>query len=191
MPTRCILAGAENLRPLMQGDLSRLCGLYSVINAIRLILYPQVLAQSDIQALYLHGVRHLAHHRQLNRVMGVGMYDDVWSALAGRLVEHTNDACGSALKLVPILAGPAIDQNRSRALASIRRQIRSPSPVLISCGGALSHYTVVSGYTDQRMLLFDSSGLRWLLTDNIGLGESSSRRHWLTAAGVIALINDW
>lgn len=31
-------------------------------------------------------------------------------------------------------------------------------------GGALGHYTVFPGLTDQRLLLFDSSGLRWIET---------------------------
>jgi hypothetical protein len=42
--------------------------------------------------------------------------------------------------------------------------------VLVYFGGALDHYTVISGYADGRLLLFDSLGMKWVASDNIGLG---------------------
>lgn len=63
--------------------------------------------------------------------------------------------------------------------------------MLVWLGGALNHFTVIAGFTDQRLLLFDSSGLRWIETDGVGSTESSEQRHWLDPDSVGALTDDW
>lgn len=53
---RHIIPGAEALKPRFQGELDFLCGLYSIINAIRLAAYPRRLT-SEMQAdLFTAGV---------------------------------------------------------------------------------------------------------------------------------------
>lgn len=190
MADRHILFAARELTPVMQGNLSRLCGLYSLINASQLILHPQRLSMAELQALYLHGIRGLSRRRQLNRVVGVGMHEALWLALAGDVFEWVNDAYGTAIKLKPLLPRGG-QHNRARALDRLRKSIHGAGPVLASLGGALGHYTVICGYTEQRLLFFDSSGLRWIAADNLGVGETSRRRHWVTHAGLVSVIDDW
>lgn len=190
MPDRYTIPGAKELKPLMQGNLSRLCGLYSVLNGIQLALFPQRLGRPELQGLYLQGIRHLAQRRQLRSVIGVGMHDGAWLALAAELLAHLNDGHGTSFQLRPVIKGAA-ERDRQRSLAAIKKAIGSKSPVLISFGGHLDHYTVVSGYTERRLVLFDSSGLRWLEAINIGVGERSARRHWISSASTVAIFDDW
>lgn len=190
MPVRHSLPGTARIKPVEQGDLSRLCGLYSVINGIQLALYPHVLTHSELQDLYLCGIRHLARTRRINRVLGRGMSDEIWLQLGQQLAQDTNAAHGTSLKLIAILTGAA-RKNRVRAFDRIRETITKRAPVLVYLEGFLDHYTVVSGYTEQRLLLFDSSGFRSVVGNSIGLGEGSACRHWLSPRSVFALIDDW
>jgi hypothetical protein len=184
------LSGLTGLKPLRQGNLSRLCGLYSLLNGIQLALYPERLPKPQLEELYLHAVGHLARRRQLKHVLGIGMSEDIWLQLATALVQHVGHIRGTSLIIKPILTGIA-RRSLPRAFHAITRTISSGSPVLVGLGGSLEHYSVIAGYTDKRLLLFDSSGFRWLEINSVGLSEGSSHRHWLSPDGVIAIIDDW
>ncbi len=190
MLDRFTLPSAKQLKPLAQGNLSRLCGLYSFINSIRLALYPLELRKDELQELYFEGMRHLSRGRHLKRVLGVGMEEDLWLSLGAALVCYVNGAHSSALKLTPAIGGGA-RRDRERALRGIRKMVAGGSPVLASFGGALDHYTTICGYTPSRFVLFDSSGLRWVEAKQVGVGERSCRRHWIAAHSTVAIIDDW
>jgi len=53
---RHIIPGAEALKPRFQGELDFLCGLYSIINAIRLAAYPRRLTCEMQADLFTAGV---------------------------------------------------------------------------------------------------------------------------------------
>ncbi len=171
-----VLAGARQLEPLVQGDLSRLCGLYSILNAIQLGLYPRWLSPVQRKQMFIEGITHLARERQLRSVVGVGMEEPVWRKLAVALVTNANEQFGSKLKVQRALKGTA-PRSRRKVLEAIMAAVEDGRPVLVYLGGALDHYTVIAGYTDRRLMLFDSQGLRWIEIDHVGVAEG--RRHWL------------
>jgi hypothetical protein len=175
---------------LRQGSLSSLCGLYSLINAIQLALYPARLPKDELQDLYSAGIGHLHSKRQLRSVLGVGMVEEAWLSLGAALVDHVNVAHGTSLKLRRVTVGAA-ESDRRRALLRVRQAIEQGSPVLASFGGTLDHYTVICGLSEQRLNLFDSSGLRWLLIRGVGVGEHSRLRHWISPQSALALDDDW
>jgi hypothetical protein len=178
------------LKPLVQGNLSRLCGLYSLINSIRLAAYPKVFRKNELQDLYSEVIWDLSRRRQLKRVLGVGMTEELWLSVGAALIHHVNDTHGTALKLTPVINGAA-KHDRERALRAIRRTIARGTPVLASLGGALNHYSAFCGYTPSRLMVFDSSGLRWVEAKQVGLGERSRRRHWISHHGTVAITDDW
>lgn len=118
------------------------------------------------------------------------MVQDKWLDLTQALLAHANAATGSSLRLKQILSRSARG-SRGRAVGAIRRAIMGGSPVLVRLGGALNHFTVIAGFTDQWLLLFDRSSLRWIETNGVGTTESSGRRHWLDPDSVGALTDDW
>ncbi len=185
-----MLAGATELKPLQQGKLSALCGLYSILNCIQLALYPRRLSRPELKRIYLHAIAHLSRRRQLIRVLGIGMEYERWIELQNELIAYVNDAYRMALNPTMTLTGTAAF-NRQRAIDRIKRNLCRSSHVLAVFGGLLNHYSVICGYTEQRLVLFDSSGLRWIQADNLGLGESSRRSHWISADYTLTMADDW
>jgi len=47
---------------------------------------------------------------------------------------------------------------------------------------------VICGVAGERLLLFDSDGLKWLAIDGVGLGQASTRRHWIAAESTYAVV---
>lgn len=188
-PARYIIPAATALKPLSQGDLSGLCGFYSILNAIQVVLYPQRLTRKQLQDLYLHGVAHLSRTRRLKSILGAGMDETTWLRLATALTGHVNDRYGRSLVFKQILTGTA--RSRGRALHRIRTTISAGNPVLVGLGGALCHYTVLVGFTEQRLQFFDSSGFKWIAAAGVGIGEGSGRPHRLFADSVSGLFDEW
>lgn len=185
-----MLAGVTALEPIQQGTLSRMCGLYSVLNAIQLALFPQRLSKLELQRLYRHAITYLSRKRQLQRVLGIGMGYELWTELRDHLLTRINTMYNMSLQPTPTLMGSAA-RDRRRAIHQIKKAVRRGRPVLALFGGTLDHYSVVCGYTDQRLLLFDSAGLSWVNAANVGLGEHSRCSHWLLAKYTATLGENW
>jgi hypothetical protein len=181
---RFVLPGADSLKPLRQGELTAMCGIVSWLNGIRLAAYPRVLRKPELQGLFLASMEHLSRKRQLKRVLGVGMGEEVWVPLGCALSEHCRDKLQLHLKLTPILSER--DDRRS-ALRSIKRHIREGHPVVLAFYGTLDHYTVVRGVTNRSLLLFDGSGLRFVKQNGVGLETGKSRRHRICREGAVAI----
>jgi hypothetical protein len=182
-----IIPAASQVQPFTQGSLSRLCGIYSIMNAVQLGLYPLRLAPPQRRRLFIAAVAQLARQGLLGSVLGVGMEEDVWLGLAKAVGEHVENCFGVRLRLQRALTREA-RPTRKGALNSIGEAIQRRRPVLVYLGGALDHYTVIFGLTAERIILFDSDGLKWIAVDGVGLGHASKRRHWITPETTFALI---
>ncbi len=183
------LDAAGSLRPLQQGQLSCLCGLYAHLNAIQLALFPDHLTRSELRQLYGCGVEHLARSRLLKGAVGGGMTEKTWRALGDALLNCVNEQRGTAFKF-ETPTNSALSRRRT-ALRFISTHIQQGRPVLIGVGGALDHFTVVAGCSSERLTLFDSSGHRWILAKNVGLSGRQQYRHELWPQALFALIDDW
>lgn len=190
MRPRYTLPGVYELRPLRQGNLSSMCGLYSLLNGILLALYPQRLSRPQLQQIYRHAIGHLSRKRKLKQVLGVGIEYELWAELRDELIGYVNTTHDATLKPDATLVGTAA-KDRRRAIDHIRKTLYSGSPILAGFGGALDHYSVICGYTEHRLMLFDSSSFHWIRADNLGLGEYSRRRHWILAECTSTLVDDW
>ena len=190
VPAPARLSGFAQLKPLGQGDLSKLCGLYSVLNAIQLACWRVPLSHNQLEELHRDGIRYLTKRMLLARVMAMGMDEDVWQRLGDHLAQRANELLSTSLVLVPIAARPSgAFPSTSAALKALRRTIEADRPVLCGIGGALDHFTVVAGISATRVSLFDSSGFKWIEQRNIGASEHSGTRHWLY--GARAIVDDW
>ena len=190
VPPQARLSGYGQLKPLAQGDLSKLCGLYSVLNAIQLACWRVPLSYEQLSELHCDGIRYLTKRRLLARVMAMGMDEDVWQQLGDHLAQRANELLRTSLILVPIASQPMGKfPSSSAALKALRRAIACDRPVLCGIGGVLDHYTVVAGISATRVSLFDSSGFKWIEQRNIGTSERCGARHWLY--GARAIVDDW
>lgn len=183
-----ILVGARNLEPLKQGSLDGLCGLYAIINAIRLTLYPErKLSHAQQCQLFRRGIRTYRRRRNLAKLIRSGMTERAWCELCDDLVGYANAMLGTGIAQRMVFE--ALEPLRIRAaLGSIKRQIESGHPVLISLAGTYNHYTVVVGYRLGRLYLFDSGPYRWIRTRSVGTETTyPDARHQLGPTGSIAL----
>ena len=87
------LEGLLQLAPYAQGELDSLCGLYSIINAIRLVLYP-VAPVSAVKSrkLFETGIEFLQQNGSLDPALINGINIRRWKLLAALLAEQASTA---------------------------------------------------------------------------------------------------
>lgn len=188
-PLHVLLPAARSLRPLMQGDSSSLCGLYSILNGIQLALWPlHKLTRAQRTKLVRIAVTSLEKDNALAEVIGAGMAEETWVQLSAHLVSHVPDITGSRLRQRFILRHePALTSRRATTV--IKSQIRAGAPVMLLIWGAYNHCTVAVGYTSSRLLLFDSSGFKWIHFRNLGLHYMrSAKLHQIARWSAMTLI---
>ena len=165
---------AKLLKPYEQGSLDGLCGIYSVVNAVQLVIYPERLTRGAALTLIETGFVELQRMRKLHTTLVSGIYLPAWRKAAAAMIHRANVLLDTHLLLEPVVLkrGSTAD----RAVRHIRHALWHGRPVLVQLDGALNHWTVVARYSPTRLSLFDSAGHRWVLIDNVGLA-GEHRRH--------------
>ncbi len=183
-----LLPAAKMLQPYRQGDGSALCGLYSILNGIQLVLWPDAkLNRAQLSKLVRYGVACLDDVHNLKNIIGLGMAEDVWLELCDRLIAHSAEITGIPLRRKFILRNMR-GMNWRKALRIIKRHVRAQRPVLVLLWGAYSHCTVIVGYKGARLLLFDSSEFQWVSTRSASLQHpTTNKRHRIAKGSVMAL----
>ena len=149
------LEGLLQLAPYAQGELDSLCGLYSIINAIRLVRYPVApVSSAKSRSLFTAGIEFLRDTGSLDPALVNGINIRRWKLLAALLAEHASTPKWSI----------AVETTKHRMPArAIMRYIDDSVamglPMLLHLGRRHQHYTVISGVTQHSILLFDSSQL--------------------------------
>lgn len=159
------LPQSKHIEPYKQGQLDSLCGLYSAINAIRLAAYPQKpLTKKHAKCLFQAGVSYLNRKEgRLAMIMTEGMSDKRWRKLMRHLVKVANDDFRLKIQITRFKGIPsALEDFVDERLA--RREI-----ICISLEGRLDHFSIISGMSEKRYVMFDSDRTKWLLKSSIGV----------------------
>lgn len=182
-----MLPAARELAPQWQGDFSTLCGLYAIINAARLTLFPTQLKPAQLKALFAVGTASLSAAGQLDQTMTHGLDEGPWQALLDRMLADMRSHQQMELRAFYFLR--RVRGNSSATMiASIKRQLQIGRPVILLLWGAYNHFTVAVGYTPTRLLLFDSHGLSWVQLGSVGLCHRRSRkRHQIAKSCAVSL----
>jgi hypothetical protein len=171
------LVGLRYLEPYSQGELDSLCGLYSIINAIRLVLQPLApVSAAKSHKLFEVGIEFLRKNGSLDPALINGINIRRWKLLAALLAEHASTAKYSI----------AVETTKRRMSAQaimrcIDESIANGSPVLLHLGRRHQHYTIIAGVTQHSIRLFDS----WRLARAKRLGFV--KRHDVTASSMMRL----
>lgn len=168
--------------PYRQGQLGGLCGLYSVVNALRLTAQAhRALTSAQCEQLYRHGISVIAARQSLALVACTGMDPALRHVLVDELVALTHAMGVTVHATRPFQSRPGVPYAAiaNELVAAVDERV----PALITLGGTHCHYTVARGHTPQRWLLFDSSGLQWL-AKRAGGSARSSKRHAFDAASI-------
>ena len=167
--TSVLLPAAAQLAPYQQGHVSSLCGLYSLLNGIQLVLWPhRKLQRRELKKLFASGVQHLDESRGLGSILGRGIDEDAWLDLSRSLIKQASVLTGHRISRRFILRRRAKLTCRT-AITLIKEQLRAHRPVLVTLWGGYDHVTVIVGYSRGRLILFDSSGFRWIHEAGVGL----------------------
>jgi hypothetical protein len=147
------------IRPYRQGDMDGLCGLYAVINAVRLVAAPHRRLDDDAcDELFAKLVGVLARHDQLRQAVSSGLArDDVARLLEGaqRWLDRTCD-------LQMTVNRPAKGSRRLAGKASLGRLTEHLDQLGVAIVDADGHWTVARGTEGLRLVVLDSSGQRYV-----------------------------
>jgi hypothetical protein len=186
LPASCSLPGAQMIEPANQGDYDGLCGLYCIINAIRLVMAPhRELMREEVRALFAAGVRHLERKGNLPEAVHSCVSERDWPKLAERVA-----ITAQALVCRPILLEwPQLSKNISiqDTFRRIERMIASGKGPCVFFRGKYRHYSVISGYTPASLTLFDSYGHRWLWRRSCGTTATPTSLHRFHVRSLISL----
>lgn len=165
-----LINATRALQPLRQGELNGLCGLYSIINAVRLALYPRQLRKPEIKLLFEAGLRVLSASKRLRYIVADGMYDDMWERMVAAVLVQLALKPGEQLILADLLAEAKV-ATTPEAHRAIRHALHQGTPTLLNIARAYGHWTVVGRHTRSRYYLFDSSAYHWIGVDNLELDD--------------------
>jgi hypothetical protein len=155
------------LRPFQQGNLDGLCGIYALINAIRLATADHIhLSNSEWIGVFGCLLAQADKHTGATNLVTGGIGARRLIALTRYAINHMADHHGIELTM----SRPLIELERPskrKLIAKLRRLVGRPgSAVLIGLGGHLNHWTVVCSVGDRSLGLFDSSGLHRIRIDH-------------------------
>src|SRR5215204_5268114 len=171
MPRRTALV------PFQQGDLDGLCGIYSVINAIRLATEDETrdLPDAALQELFFTLLLEADAVVGTVEAVGLGIDPKPLFRVAQAAVRHMADEHGLRLGVTH-----AIRRGEPRTFDAILRRLteladQPRSAVLICLTGHLDHWTVLKRVTGQSLTFFDSSGYARISLANCRSSAARSR----------------
>lgn len=163
----------NTLKPLQQGDVSQLCGLYSVLNAIRLASEPvRPIPRHISQTIYRLGIDHLERKNRLHDACKSGMKPKHQLALARDLIPRANNLLGTQMSFERLKVTPETFHR------IIKSEIDHGRPVCLCIRGRIYHFTVICGYSETRYRLFDSQGRHYLTRRLCGVGNKAAETHY-------------
>lgn len=173
--------GATGLAPYRQGELDTLCGLYALINAIR-ILHAKHGALSDQKCrdLFKRGMKVLARRHPAAARHGISPARQ--TELAKTMLKSAALAKLRTLKFRQYIAQITCADDFE---VTVRGIISRGNIILVSFEGRISHHSVIVGVTSSRVMLFDSAGMRFV--NKTSLQFEGSRQGSLSIESLMSL----
>lgn len=184
-PRRAKLRAATRLEPLRHSShCPGLSGLFSIVNGVRLALaHKHVFSERQLADMISAGLRFLDGRLTAERVITCGLPTGHWLRLAEAMTYRTSRVTGVPLS---VEREHVVDVNRPNAWLAIERVIEARRPLLGLFRGG--RYTVLSGFTQSSLLLFDSGGAHWVSKRSTGvLTDTEGAKHVLCPASFISL----
>jgi hypothetical protein len=142
-------------RPLRQGDLDGLCGIYSVVNALRYLLR---LNKKQSQELFKRLVAALVQHSpHPHRLLVEGILFKRLKQLAAA-AQHFRLADRDLSFQVRVLRLRRGEQSLSHLWAALDQEVGPACVAIIGITGADDHWCVVYRVTPKTLRLLDSAG---------------------------------
>ncbi len=146
-----------SISPLQQGDLDQLCGVYAIINALRLAAGPTRIEKRVEKDLLFRGVRLLLEREILGSTLRHGMGTKKFIKLSRAMVKKASHLTELKFRIKTFC------EVEATAEEFLREELLADRPVCARITGSIDHYTVLSGISQTTLDLFDSDGLSWIL----------------------------
>lgn len=177
----------HGLAPLYHPDhADGLYGLFAIVNALRLAVAARApFTCRDTDELMDVGLRFMELRISLRRGVVGGVRLELWRRMADAMVYWTSRNRRMALGLEALF--PRREPiSREQAFHLLERALRRHRLVLMMRGGG--RYTVLTGQTQQSLLLFDSGAAGWIAKRATGVeGDCRDRRHILYPSSFLTL----
>jgi hypothetical protein len=183
-----MLPGLKELMPAQQGSLDRLCGLYAIINAFELALYPAYrLTELQRGRLFDLGLKFVTAMRRLEPSQRHGMTERQWLKLQDAMIDIFWEISGVRLR-IDRLPEPRSKVDMPELISWIGKRLDQGRPVLLILWGTYDHFTVVGGISKRSLLLFDSFGYRRVALSSLAIRKPRSKgRHRISRRPVSSL----
>lgn len=177
-------AAARKLKPFSQGDLDGLCGIYSVVNAIRL-LCPETRKEQSGELFSALIARLRKEGRPPNEFVSRGIEaTELW-----RLVRTAQRFMKGEFG-VRIAAQPLkLHRHRRRyeeMWLTLKAVLNDQAVAIIGLSGLHGHWTVAYRASDKAAHLFDSDNLKLLFRSRCSLDDRKTM-HWIGPEDVVFL----
>jgi hypothetical protein len=141
--------------PYMQGHLNGLCGIYSIINATRLII--RNMREQEATRLFGKCMRHVEKRRSLGMVSTSGINEgDLWSILTKLVIVNYSISVERPFHKT----GKMSVNNYIQELAEYFGEDGKRSAIILVESRDWGHWTVIRSMTMKRIILFDSYFLK-------------------------------
>lgn len=184
------MAGARRreLQPYRQGELDALCGVYAVVNLVRLVAAPyQRLTRSASWELFGELMAELGERGRLPAAVTEGCGTGPMVHMVGRARRWLGDRYGLELRVErPFVGRTKRQQAGDQLLPMLARHMEEPARAVLL--GLVEHWTVVRAVSDRRLRLFDSAGRVYLRCP--AAGEVRGKRLgaiWLPALFLVGI----
>lgn len=182
-----MLPGDAVVTPLSQGDCDRLCGLYAIVNGLRLALAPvRPLDDGESRDLFCAGLEYLEREGKLGRTLQNGMPIRLWHPLASHLRWVAEQQTGIPLFQRRLFADES-DLSRRTAFARLEGALRLGHVPLLLVIGRARHYTALTGYDANGFSTADSAYLHHIYRRECRIAARGRARLRLQLNSIIAI----
>ena len=153
------MAAKQAVRPLKQGDLIGICGVYAIINATKYLFPKDQIDWDDLFAFILTKIDERNNPKLLTVILNgmsrrtlVTLYNDVLREYVFHIKKDL-DMVAEKKKLESSQIGTAVQEMKEFLDRSNKDGIRR---IIIVCiDGKISHWTCITRITDKKIELFD------------------------------------
>ena len=179
---------APSLKPSQQGAYDGLCGLYSIVNAMRLIAYPcDGLGEDSCNALFLHLFRHATLRYEAEALMSYGTSRSLLNHMLKAACRYLSRRSHLKLEFSPFVLG-----KKKPPLGELLEMMRaefdqSRCAFIVQIAGTHCHWTVISDVTKGHIELFDSDQMHRLRVSETTVSRDRTRvrfRHFIVERSV-------
>jgi hypothetical protein len=169
------LGAAHKREPLRQGDLDGLCGVYSAINAVRL-LCPEI-DRTTSEAIFAELVYGFAKAGvDPPEAVTVGVGKRVINTLIRKAVRYAADELDIQLTVRQLRKAVRKSGDLNVLWRTLHAALSPSCVAVLGLGGWHNHWTVAVSASEQQIRLFDSSTMRVLNRGRCTVDRRGSKR---------------